>query len=229
MNSKFWLNLSAIATCLAFGDLSGTITNFPALADTSSTDYLFIVDQPWQDCRHFGEAYQEIKSFETANFYINLCQKEDQYFYAGKAKNNGLESTFIPAYATEQLNTYQADNGNISYIVEIQPTEAILRIQRNGNTVIVENSLSQNCPQVNYEPKFQIAQELNYSNYQVQSFSGAEGNSFAGRIFVNSDNENSENTEISVLNQLSITDTPKQKAFTYIPKQLSNFGDCFLR
>ncbi|MDJ0575087.1 MAG: hypothetical protein QNJ65_07970 [Xenococcaceae cyanobacterium MO_234.B1] len=208
MNNRLWSSLLASAA---------TISPFPALADTSSTDYLFIVDQSWHDCKHLGAAYQEIKTFETANFYVNLCQKGAQYFYAGTAKNNSVESIFIPAYTTEQLNTYQADNGNISYIVEIKSTEAILKIQRNGNTLIVENSLSQNCPQVSYDPRVQISHELSYSNYQVQYVSD--------RLSVSSNQIYT--PEINVLNQLGVADISEQKVFTSVSKQLSIFPNCF--
>ena len=52
MNNRLWSSLLASAA---------TISPFPALADTSSTDYLFIVDQSWHDCKHLGAAYQESK------------------------------------------------------------------------------------------------------------------------------------------------------------------------
>ncbi len=162
MNSRLWSSLLASTAIML---------PFPALAGNYNTDYLFVVDQVWYTCQDLGEAYQEISTFETTNFYINLCQKGDQYFYSGTAKNQSLKSNFIPAYATEKINTYQADNGNTSYIVEIKLTEATLTIKRNGNIVVVETAVFQDCPQVSYEPKIQISQPIDYSNYQFQFIS----------------------------------------------------------
>ena len=101
--------------------------------------------------------------------------------------------------------------------MEIKSTEAILKIQRNGNTLIVENSLSQNCPQVSYDPRVQISHELSYSNYQVQYVSD--------RLSVSSNQIYT--PEINVLNQLGVADISEQKVFTSVSKQLSIFPNCF--
>ncbi len=137
MYGRLWLSLlvSAAATC-----------TFPAVAGTSNTDYSFIVEQVGDNCQQFGEPYQEVGSFETANFHVNLCAIGDRYFYLGTAKNKSLKSNFIPAYPTDQLHTYQADNGNSSYIVTIKPTQSILIKQRNNKTILVETCFTEKCP-----------------------------------------------------------------------------------
>ena len=222
MNSRLW---SSLLTSTAI------IFPLPALAGNYNTDYLFIVHRVWYTCQDFGEAYQEIGTFETANFYVNLCQKGDQYFYSGTAKNKSLKSNFIPAYATEQINTYQADNGNTSYIVEIKSTEATLRITRNGKTVVVETAVFQDCPQASYEPKIQISQAIDYGNYQFQSIS----DNFMVRqetspvtalsLFFNANSPDT--SEIPLSNQLSATDSPEPPVFSPVINPLAKFSQCF--
>lgn len=208
MNSILWSILLASAA---------TSFTFPALAGRSNTDYTFIVDKLWYGCQHFGETYQEISTFETANFYVNLCQKGNNYFYSGTAKNRSVKSNFIPAYITDKLNTYQADNGNTSYIVKINSTEATLIIKRNGNTVIVESALLPNCPQVHYDPNIHIAQELAYSNYQAQLI-GDHSILNSNQIYI---------SEINLSNKLPKTDISEQQVFTLMPNQISSFSHCF--
>ena len=216
MNSRLWSSLLT-STAIMFP--------FPTLAGSYNTDYLFVVDQVWYTCQDFGEAYEEIGTFETANFYVNLCQKGDQYFYSGTAKNKSLKSNFIPAYATEQINTYQADNGNTSYIVEIKSTEATLRITRNGNIVVVETAVFQDCPQASYEPRVQISQAIDYGNYQVPSIS----DNFTVRqetspvtalsLFFNANSPYT--SEIPLFNQLSATDNSETPVFAPVIKMFA--------
>ena len=208
MNSRLWLTVlvSAATTC-----------SFPALADSSSTDYSFMVEGVQYNCQQFGEAYQEIGTFETANFYVNLCAIEDRYFYLGTAKNKSLKSNFIPAYPTEQINTYQADNGNISYILQIKPIHPTLIIQRNGKTVVVETAFAQNCLQVSYKPEVQILREFNHSRNRM--------NSISDRFKLTSNQIYT--SQIDLPHQLQVKDVPESQVFTSIPNHLSSLSNCF--
>ena len=208
MYGRLWLSLLPIATAI------GTL---PAFAGTSNTDYSFMVDQVSYSCENFGEAYQEIGSFETVNFYVSLCRISDRYFYMGTAKNRSLKSNFIPAYPTEQLHTYQADNGNSSYIVKINPTQPVLMVQRNNRTILVETAFTKNCSQVGYDSQVQFSPELNYSKDRVALISDRyywEPN----QIYTSSNN---------LLNQLQVIHTSQSKVFSSVTNQLSSFSDCF--
>jgi len=136
---------------------------------SSDADYSFIISADWHNCQQINSAYQEVYAFETASFYINICQKDDLYFYSGEAKQSDepesifslRNSIFIPATPLENHQGFQAKNGNVSYIVilpfsdetnlqsstinPINPAEAILTIKRNGQLVSVESSLNKYC------------------------------------------------------------------------------------
>ena len=135
---------------------SSTILDASASSDA---DYSFTVDFDRYDCQQIDSTYQSVYAFETANFYVNICQKNDAYFYSGEAKHSNLNSIFIPAHPLENGSGFEAKNGNVSYLVILpfsqntidlstsNRSEAILTIQRNNRLVSIESSLEKYCHQ----------------------------------------------------------------------------------
>ena len=132
---------------------------FDAVASTDA-DYNFMITSDWHDCQQINTAYQAVYTFETASFYVNICQKDRNYFYSAEAKQSENSSIFIPAYPLENGTGFRAENGNVSYLVllpsnkpdnlrpsDSEPTEAILTIKRNNQLVSVESSLNKYCHQ----------------------------------------------------------------------------------
>ena len=122
---------------------------------SSDTDYNFAISSE-RNCQQMGAEYQEVYAFETTDFYVNICQKGEVYFYFGEAKQSNRNSIFIPADALNNNRRFQAENGNISYTVVLpfsdrsnvefgKPEEAILTIERNGRLLSVESSLNKYC------------------------------------------------------------------------------------
>ena len=173
-----------------------TITNYPAIADTvntSGTDYIFLITSDWHNCQQIGAAYQEVHAFETPSFYVNICQNGDRFFYSGEAKQSTINSVFLPAYPLTNGRGYQANNGNVSYLIlvpskginangsqivdqgatKINPelTEKLLTVERNGKTILVESALKQanSCPQLNYPLALNTNPELNYDSKQIDT------------------------------------------------------------
>ncbi|MGD1921790.1 MAG: hypothetical protein ACFCAD_24615 [Pleurocapsa sp.] len=163
-NTKFII-ISTIAVIVNISIQS--LTTFNAFA-SSDADYSFALASEWHDCQQLGSAYQAVYAFETATSYVNICQKDNEYFYLGEAKqkenSNGIanlrSSTFIPAYPLENRSGFKAENGNVSYwiilpfgsknnlnVVNSNRSEAILTIKRNNRLVSVESSLNKYCHQ----------------------------------------------------------------------------------
>lgn len=139
----------------------------------NSADYRFLIDSDWHNCQQISPTYQEVYAFETKSFYINICQKDNIYFYSGEAKQSEVpsqkntalsegasfgalrSSIFLPAYPLKDRRGFKAENGNVSYVVVLpfskhnlnSPGEAILTIKRNGQLVAVESSLNKYCQQ----------------------------------------------------------------------------------
>ena len=126
-----------------------------ASATASDADYSFAVDSDWHRCSSLGLNYEEVYAFETASFYVNVCQKEGDYFYLGETKYSDRNSIFLPTVPLHNNRGFQAINGNVAYIVILpsldkkttltKPAEAILTIQRNGKLVEIESSLNKYC------------------------------------------------------------------------------------
>lgn len=147
--------VSAVGIMIGFH--LGAIANVQA---TSDADYKFLINSDWHNCQQIGTEYQEVYAFETPSFYVNICQKDNVYFYSGEAKQSDNNSIFMTATPLEHNRGFQAKNGNVSYVVILpfpekqnlessnnDPEEAILTIKRNDRLVAVESSLNKYCHQ----------------------------------------------------------------------------------
>jgi hypothetical protein len=161
---KFGLKAS-IFTELAIASTLSIIPLNTVLADTSSADYIFLIDSNQQSCQQIGEGYQNIKTFETKSFYVNICRKDNNYYYIGEAKIGSINTIFLPANALAPGEMYRANNGNVAYIVTILANEAILTIERNGEQVAIENSLEHQCH--NSQDILQIPREIASPKYSA--------------------------------------------------------------
>lgn len=140
------------------------------LADTSGADYIFLLDRDRQSCQQIGEGYREVRAFETNNFYINICQRNNNYYYLGEAKTGSIDTIFIPANALAPGEMYRANNGNVAYLVTIFPNEAILTIERNGAQIVKENSLHNAEPQcLNSDNLLPIQEKIASEIYSLMS------------------------------------------------------------
>lgn len=129
------------------------------LADTYSADYIFLLERD-RNCQQIESAYREVKAFETANFYVNICQKDNNYYYLGEAKTGTLNTVFIPAHSLASGVMYRANNGNVSYTIDILPDGATLTIERNGTQIVRESSLSDRCIEPYNTLKMGIASQI---------------------------------------------------------------------
>ena len=150
------INYATVAEVVTIMIYLGAVSNVQA----SDADYSFLIDSDWHNCQEISQNYQEVYAFETASFYVNICQKGNTYFYSGEAKQSDRNSIFIPATPLEDNRGFQANNGNVSYVVvlpfseqnylessDTEPAEAILTIRRNERLVSVESSLDKYCHQ----------------------------------------------------------------------------------
>ena len=179
-------NLAAIST-LAIISLANIAFHSAAIENANASsdgDYNFAIAFDWHDCQQIDSAYQTVYAFETASFYVNICQKEDTYFYLGEAKQGDSptlrSSIFIPAYRLENGSGFKADNGNLSYwvilpfsqqnqlqISDSERSEAILTIKRNNRLVSVESSLDKYCHKSETTVAWDTLELQPYDNNQI--------------------------------------------------------------
>jgi hypothetical protein len=156
---------AAIITLLSIS----TLIAHPVIADTSNSEYFFLITQDWRSCEHIGTKYQEVYAFETPSFYVNICRQGENYFYLGEAKSTNVGSIFLTAESLDEGTIYRADNGNVSYYVAINETESkvstenrgTLIIERNGNQVLTENSVTQQCRLVEFRASLNVRNKPN--------------------------------------------------------------------
>jgi hypothetical protein len=144
------------------------IVELEAYADTlvsSDADYSFVLTSDWRHCQQTGGEYQEIYAFETPSFYVNICKKGNLYFYSGEAKQGDINSIFIPAYSIDNGQSYQADNGNLSYYVEILPDTETLTVERNNRPILREKAINDNSKSCQ-----NVERNLEYSRVMVNAF-----------------------------------------------------------
>ena len=157
LDNRIKINYPTVAGIITIAIHLGAMTNVQASSDA---DYSFLIDSDWHNCQEINPDYQEVYAFETTSFYVNICQKDDVYFYSGEAKQSDRNSIFIPAHPLDDHRGFQANNGNVSYVVVLpfpeqtelqssntEPAEAILTIRRNERLVSVESSLNKYCYQ----------------------------------------------------------------------------------
>jgi hypothetical protein len=132
----------------------------------SQTDHLFLITQDWRVCTSLGKEYEEIEAFETENFYVNLCRKGDRYFYIGEDKTSQINSIFLPAYTDDQQN-YRADNGNLSYLITLNPNQDTLAVEQNGHQIDIEQSITKYCSAQHNSLSLKFESKPNYNSTKM--------------------------------------------------------------
>ena len=101
------MKTTVLATALITIPVNG-IAMISATYASTDADYSFMLTSDWHDCERLGVKYQEVYAFETDSFYINICQKDNVYFYSGESKQSDRSSIFIPAYPLEDNRGFKA-------------------------------------------------------------------------------------------------------------------------
>jgi hypothetical protein len=172
--------------CATVAGIVMMIVHLGAIAEvqaSSDADYDFLINADWHNCQQISTDYQEVYAFETPNFYINICQKGDAYFYSGEAKQSDTTSIFIPATPLAHSRGFQAQNGNVAYVVilpfspkknpessTVAPEEAILTIKRNRQLVTIESSLNKYCHQSATMPIASFTQATDQIDVNYRAF-----------------------------------------------------------
>ncbi|AFZ33897.1 hypothetical protein Sta7437_0282 [Stanieria cyanosphaera PCC 7437] len=128
-------------------------------------------------CQKIGRDYQEIYSFETQNFYINICRLEDNFFYYRQSKLNPRYQILLPATLVFGGDYYQAVDGHTVYLVGINSDGYYSSVMQNNNEII-------------FEP-------------EIQSSSTIAQNSWSNNLNLN---ENNEDTNTEQLSQICTND-----------------------
>lgn len=104
-------------------------------------------------CSNINAAYQEVYSFETENYYINICQLERKFYYHRQSKLNG-NNILAPAQTVARGDVFQATVGKITYFVGVDSDRHYSSVMLNNNEIVFEPEIQSSTS----TPSLQIAE-----------------------------------------------------------------------
>ncbi len=93
-------------------------------------------------CETINSAYQEIYSFETENYHINICQLGDNFYYHRQSKFE-QNIVLIPAQVVFSGNVFQATDGKTDYFVGKNGDRYYSSVMKNNHQIVFEPELQQ--------------------------------------------------------------------------------------
>ena len=160
----------------------------PLVADALVSNGRFLPDQKiatadWTaqvtlQCETINPAYQEIYSFETEDYYINICQLDNEFYYHRQSKLD-QSIILIPAQAVFSGDVFQATDGKINYFVGKNGDRYYSSVMKNNNEIIFEPELPQSPTQ---------SQDLAEANSNLPQDFGANQTNNASLELDSSDN-----------------------------------------
>lgn len=107
-------------------------------------------------CAAINPAYQQVYSFEIKNYYINLCQLGNSFYYRRQSKFNPISSLLVPAQAVFGGNVFQATKGKATYFVGKDGDRHYSSVMPNSNEIVFEPELQ--------SPSFDLSPDLTKAN-----------------------------------------------------------------
>lgn len=143
--------------------------------------YQDLLAQKNSKCQEVNITYQEVYSFETANYYINICQSENDFYYYRQSKLGLEKEVIVPAEAVFGGSVFQATEGRTIYFVGKDGDRYYSSVMQNTNEIVFEPELlpaspvfSRNVPNrlVNFSAEnvtLAKLEEINYVGWELDS------------------------------------------------------------
>ncbi|MBE9046517.1 hypothetical protein IQ255_19240 [Pleurocapsales cyanobacterium LEGE 10410] len=91
-------------------------------------------------CQEINPAYREVYSFETENYYINICQSNAGFYYHRQSKHYEAKAVLIPATVLRD-NVFQATSGKTRYFVGKEGELHYSSVMQNNQEIVFEPEL----------------------------------------------------------------------------------------
>lgn len=121
-------------------------------------------------CQAIGSKSREIYSFETQDYYINICKLGETFYYRRQSKND-VETLLIPAEVVFRGDVFQATNKETTYFVGKNGDRHYSSVMQNNNEIVFEPELQQ---------PIAVSSELPAAN--IAADNSKEGNNIAIKI-----------------------------------------------
>ena len=92
-------------------------------------------------CQRVDTTYRSVYNFEIENYYIDICQGENSFYYHRQSKLDPTNTTLIPATAVFGGNVFQATNGKTIYFVGKDGGRYYSSVMSNNNEIVLEPAL----------------------------------------------------------------------------------------
>lgn len=111
-------------------------------------------------CQNVNSAYQQVYSFETDNYYINICQLENNFYYHRQAKFDDDSPLLIPAQLVSHNGVFQANSKGTTYFVGRDGDRYYSSVMLNDNEIVFE-------PELQLSPDSVLARDVAEANSQL--------------------------------------------------------------
>ena len=92
-------------------------------------------------CSEIDAEYEDVYNFEVKNYYVNICQLKDNFYYHRKSKIDARKNILIPAQKVFGDNVYQASAGKTIYFVGQDGGRYYSSVMQNNNEIVIEPQL----------------------------------------------------------------------------------------
>lgn len=111
-------------------------------------------------CQNINSAYREVYSFETDNYYIDICQLGDSFYYRRQSKFDDDSTLLIPALLISRNGVFQADSKGTAYFVGRDGDRYYSSVMLNDNEIVFE-------PELPPSPDPVLARDIAEANSQL--------------------------------------------------------------
>lgn len=93
------------------------------------------------ECEAVNPDYREVYSFETEDYYINICQLDDRFYYRRQPKYEGGNTLLVPAEVVFRGSVFQAFDNDATYFVGKNGDRHYSSVMHDNNEIVFEPEL----------------------------------------------------------------------------------------
>jgi len=126
-------------------------------------------------CQEINVDYQEIYSFETEEYYINVCQSNKNFYYHRQSKANADDALLVTAKSVFGGNVFQATDNRTIYFVGKDGDRHYSSVMHNNSEIVFEPELlEESILSTDSSSKKSSEPNISISNLQVDSKVGVD-------------------------------------------------------
>lgn len=125
-------------------------------------------------CQEVNSEYQEVYSFETEEYYINICQSNSNYYYHRQSKADSDDTLLVTAKLVFGGDVFQATDNRTIYFVGKDGDRHYSSVMHNSSEIVFEPELEESILSVSNSGQQSIEPSIPVSNLQVKPKVGVD-------------------------------------------------------